>query len=184
MKLWLRAHGFTSFLAVACVALSGQVLVLARENRALKATHARSPDDPRGTLFEVGERFFPFELRTLADERLEVRFDAPAQRTLLFLFAEACPVCPQILPKWQEIAPHFLASGARVLGCMFDRPSAGAPEPLPGVPVGSFADLSRLPLSKLRTVPLTVLVDAAGAIEWVHYGTLTDARMIELMARL
>lgn len=183
MRHWLRAHGFTCFLGVACIALSGQVVYLSREIHSLKEAHARERGDPRGALFQVGEAFFPFELRTAAGETRSIRFDERAQRTLLFVFAEACPVCPDAFPRWQEIAPHFAAQGARVLGAMLDRPEHGV-DALAGVEVGSFRDLTRVPLSKLRTVPLTVLVDAAGAIEWVHYGTLTEARVVDLMAHL
>jgi hypothetical protein len=53
-----------------------------------------------------------------------------------------------------------------------------------GVPLGTLANLSELPLIKLRTVPLTVVVDEAGVIEWVHYGTLTDLRLAELLAHM
>jgi hypothetical protein len=182
MKSWLREHGFTAFLGMACVALSSQVVLLARENRALKASHA-AERGPSG-LFRAGETFPPFELRTADGARTTVEFEGSGVRTLLFVSAEACPICPQIVPRWEEIAPHFLAEGTRVLGVLLDRAAEPGDEWIADVPLGSFADLSRVPLSKLKAVPLTILVDAGGAIEWVHYGTLTDARLGELMAHL
>jgi alkyl hydroperoxide reductase subunit AhpC len=184
MRSWLRAHGFTSFLAVACLALASQVFLLARQNRALKEARAQDGAAAADPLrFRVGEPFTPFELRTPEGELLRVSFGDGAPRTLLFVLADACPVCPQVVPRWQEIAPHFLDEGARVLGVLLDRAARGG-EWIPGVPLAPLADLARVPLAKLKTVPITLLIDAAGAIEWVHYGTLTEGRVIELMAHL
>jgi len=181
MSVWLRAHGFTAFLALACAALGAQVLVLSRENHTLKTARAA---ETNAALYQPGDAFFSFELRAGDGALRPVQFGERAPRTLLFVTAEACPICPQIVPRWQEIAPHFLAAGARVLGVRLDRVDAEAEPWIAGVPLEVFADLTRVPLSKLRTLPLTVLVDGAGVVEWVHYGTLSDARLAELMAYL
>lgn len=187
MRSWLRAHGPTLGLSVACAALSLQVVLLARQNRALKAAGVAPSAEahPLGdAAFRVGDPFPAFAWRAPDGALHEVELGPGREDTLLFVLADACPVCPQVVPRWEEIAPFFVHAGTRVLGLLLDRPEADGPEWFEGVPLGSFADLSRLPLAKLRTVPLTLLIDGTGAIEWLHYGTLTDARLEELMLHL
>lgn len=178
------------------VALAVLVVLLARENRALKAalareaarereSHAALPAPPglEGTArFEPGARLPPFTLVGEDGARVSLSWDGGGGRTLLLVLAEACPVCPQIHATWQELAPLVLAASVRVLGLQLD----GTAElvELPGIPVLAPANLSELPLDHLRTVPLTLLVDGLGTVEWVRYGTLTPADAQELMARL
>ena len=184
MNPWLRAHGSTAFLGLACVALSGQVVALSLQKRALERRVAEGAADPRAGLFRVGERLASFELRTADGSVLDVRFDGGEQRTLLLVSASACPVCPEVVPRWEEVAPHFLASGTRVVGVLMDRVEERGGAWLPDVPLGSFVDSTRVPLGKLRTVPLTLLMNGEGVIEWLHYGTLTDGRVAELMGQI
>lgn len=183
MKGWLQKHGFTAFLGVACMALSVEVVLLGREVRALRGrADAHAAESAVRSRFVAGEPFFPFTFRDADGELRE--FDPALEKggALLFVLANACPLCDQTQPRWEEAAPHFQAASVRVLALLLDGPSRG--EGIPGVPTGSFADLSRLPLAKLETVPLTVLLDGRGTVAWVHYGTLTDARLAELVAHL
>jgi hypothetical protein len=203
----LRTHGTPLLLGAGCVALSALVVVLAQENRALKAASAAhaapataAPSDPRdGPGFAAGERFPALALRDADGAVRTVDLDDAGVKTLLLVLADACPVCPQIVGTWAEASPHFLERGARVLGVLLapgtDLGTDMGAGPgaagevyggawIDGVPLGTLANLSELPLIKLRTVPLTVVVDEAGVIEWVHYGTLTDLRLAELLAHM
>jgi len=186
MKTWLRANAYSSFVSLACLVLCCQVVFLARENRSLKQVAAASPEGTHGgnPMFQAGEPFSSFEYLTASGERLEFDPRSATGKTLLFVSADGCPICPQVVPRWEEIAPHFLAEATRVLAILLDRPAGEGETWIEGVPLASFADLSAIPLAKLKTVPITILIDEVGVIEWVQYGTLTSAQVAELLQHL
>ena len=179
--------GFASFLVVTSVVLALLVLVLSLQNRALKLALAHESDPRRAQAearFEPGEVLPPLGLlaRDGSVERLD--FQGDGRRTLLLFYAEACNVCPQVFLSWEQLAPQFAAEGARVAAVQLDRAGTSAPYGPPSVPSFALADFAKLPLSKIATVPLTLLVDDRGTVEWARYGTLTDPDLSALIAYL
>ena len=90
-----------------------------------------------------------------------------------------------VFPTWEELVPHFRAEGYRVLAVRMDPETTGdAAQPVHGFAVHSLADASEVPLEKLATVPITALLDGAGRVRWIEYGTLSAERTAELVSLL
>lgn len=181
-----------SFLArlvpVACLGLAVLVVVLSLQNRELKqalaserAKHARQ-DAAR---LRPGERLSPFRVRDDTGAVRTVAFEGDGRATLLLFHAEGCTVCPQAFLSWEEAVPLFQDAGTRAIAIQLDAPPG---EPLvpgpPGVERVTLANVSEVPLAKLRIVPITVLLDDEGRVTFVHYGTLTPEDLGGLMAHL
>lgn len=180
-----QRRSFSWFLTLIFLALSAQVVYLARQNRELKAalTEAqRSTNDSNELMFQSGETFPPFAYRN-ADGSVR-NIDFTEGRTLLYVTAAACPICPQIVPRWEEVTPFFQDAGTDILGLLLDQQADELAAWIEGVPLGSLADVGQVPLAKLKTVPLTILIAEGGIIEWVHYGTLTDKGLAEMHGHL
>ncbi len=186
-----RRRGFTFFLAAVCVLLAIEVVVLALENRRLKRAHAAAaaeeqPASPQDTRlrFAPGDPFGELALLAADGRALPVAFDGGAERTLLFVFAPGCNACTLVAPTWNEIAAEVAAPALRVLAVQLDRSA-----PIPGdeglaMPVHHLAEPLQVPLAKMTSVPITLVLDAAGIVEWVAYGVLGEARRAELVAFL
>ena len=178
-------RAFTLLLAVISAALAVEVVLLVRENRRLHESLAQEHAAPARTRLQEGEVLEPFTLRK-ADGSLEtIAFRPEVGPTLLLVFAEECPACPAVLQDWErEVVPDFLAASARVVGLRID-PSGGNLAPAgTSFPVFTLGDATEVPLDKLATVPLTVLLDRAGIVLFVRYGALEAEHKHELVRLL
>jgi hypothetical protein len=184
---WIARNWFPAFLALACAGLAFQVIALTRQKAELLEVLAREREGRREAQpISPGEIWAPFSLRA-SDGRVEPVGFRPENgsrgRTLVCVFAQACTICPENYVKWEELAA-LVPAGTRVLAIGIDGP-AQAGDALPqGVPVYSLADASQVPLAKLTAVPITILFDGAGVVEWVHRGRLDQAPLEDLVARL
>jgi len=173
---------FSWFVGIASAALAVLVVVLSVQNRALRAALARerahdseaSAGDAR---FVPGERLAPLKLLARDGSVETLAFDGGGRGTLLLFYAETCNVCPQVFLSWEQLAPQFAADGVRVAAVQLDRTATSTDYGPPGVESFALGDFSRVPVAKIATVPVTLLVDASGVVQWVHYGTLTEPEM-------
>jgi hypothetical protein len=163
-------------------------LGLSGESRVARVQRARAdvgPDGPDGhadsaerALFVPGDVVDPFEVHGPTDETVAVAFDGAFERTLLLVFAEDCGACALVLPDWRDVFATT-AEGTRVVALQLDAtgPPEADDERLPVAIHRPTGDVG-LPLDKITKVPLTAVLDAAGMVTWVHYGTL-DPRTVE-----
>lgn len=174
---------FTVFLVVACLALAVLVVLLARENRHLKAQMA-SPGPEMENALREGDILQPAALTGSAGEPVQVDFGASAGHTLLLVFTSTCPACAETFPIWRDLLnrPH---PSVQVVGIQLDREQPGAP--------AAGHDLSTLPfpvygpgephptfLEKVPGVPATILVDSGGTVRKVWFGVLGNTQRADL----
>jgi hypothetical protein len=184
MKLKLGSP--TLLLSIASLVLAVQVVVLSIENRRLKedfAVHAAEPAEPHERpRFAVGDFLEPFDVVDAGGVRHRIGFDGGFERLLVFVFARGCTVCPFVLPEWNDLALSVPPS-VSVLGVQLDALGTESDDPawkdLRFEP-RALADPTQVPFDKLTAVPLTMLVDAAGLVQWVRYGLPDENERAEL----
>jgi peroxiredoxin len=184
-----RATGFQLLLWAILLVLAVEVALLATENRRLKAALAGSAPGAgekaaalreRPRLHE-GDALRTFEVLAADGTRETVALDGSARGVLLFVFTEQCPACTEARGAWDELVPHFEAAGIRVLGIRLD----------PGADTGAFgeseftvvtlADGASVPLDRMSSVPLTLLLDGQGTVRWARYGALDVAAQADVL---
>ena len=174
---------FVPFLAVVCLALGAQVVLLVRTNRQLRAVLAQTAQGPPPTarLLAVGDTLPPLELAS-ADGRERLAFDGQQEHLLLLVFADGCPACDDAREDWRTL--HRMAPpSARFLGLQIDCAAGRSAADL-GFPVMTFAAASDFHEELFQAVPMTLLVDPFGLIEWVSYGPLDNELAAGLRAEL
>ena len=178
------------FLLGTSIALAILVVVLTTQNRALKHALAqeRAEHDARRAPSEArlvpGDVLPPLALLARDGSVERVAHDGTGRGALLLFYAESCNVCPQVFLSWEELAPQFASEDVRVVAVQMDRTGSSAPYGPHGIESFALADFATLPLAKIATVPLTLLVDERGVVRSAHYGTLTPPDMGALIAYL
>ncbi len=186
--------GFPLVLSLVSIVLAVQVVLLARENRALKAARTEEVEASEGlpapsppARFEPGEFMEPFDLVGEGGAAHRVGFDGEFESLLLFVYSRGCSICPTMLPVWNELSAQ-LAPPVSVVGIQLD--GLGALEE--GIPAWNdlafhryeLVDSLQVPLAKMTRVPLTLVVDAGGLVTWVRYGLLDEGARSELRSLL
>ena len=103
--------------------------------------------------------------------------ETPGHRQLLFVLNTTCPHCRATLPVWKRIAAEIEAStdDVEVLALSLDPLEATAAyreeHGLP-FPVALFPEEKLIRLYKAGSVPLTVLLDSDGRVEYARLGRL------------
>jgi hypothetical protein len=172
---------FNIFMMVACVALAVVVLLLAMQNRELKAQLAQlsRPQIPPEAL-KQGDSFVPLVLLDDSGAETPLRFGPGEPRSLLLFFSTNCPACRQTLPVWSELleAPP---AGLRVAGVR----TGSQVEDIPylSFPVYTVQDATSL-VGKIPYIPSTLILDSEGTVEQVWYGGLDESQLEELSRAL
>lgn len=180
-----RERRFSAFLiAVSCL-LSILVVLLALQNRQLKATLAAGMTSSTlpvtGDLLQVGDSFDPFGLRSAQGELSRLDFEREVDHTLLLIFAGGCTACTLVYPSWERLERELSAAATRVVAIKIDT-EADPKERSLSLPAHSLQDMREVPFERLTTVPSTILLDRAGRIEWLRYGTLAESDIEELLS--
>lgn len=176
---------FTIFLAVACLILAVEVVLLVRKTRRLETELARAFAAMRPSTVEVGEEFEPLTLVNEAGEERSLQFGEGQPHTLMLLFTLGCPACRKTFPIWSELIPVEDTPALRVVAIRLDKD----PEPLEVstsvLPVGVYAVTTPgKTLRKITRIPTTVLVDGFGVIENVWPGYLAPDEQQDLRSTL
>jgi thiol-disulfide isomerase/thioredoxin len=184
-----RRDGFTLFLGVATALLAVLVLLLARQNRNLKAElSALATGLPPGAL-KSGDLLAPFDLIDADGKTTHVGFDGHGE-TLLLVFSATCGACQETLPVWDRLLKEPPRASLHVIGIQTDFPrEPGAPNPLalPDLPFpvfGAPTALAAAPLTKFPSIPAAALLDGKGAVTAVWFGVPTDAQVSEMRRAL
>lgn len=180
-----KRDGFNLFLMAACLALAALVLLLAWQNRTLKARlaaseAARLPADA----LKIGDRVDPFSLSGPGGRSESVEFTAGGPKTLLLVFSGQCPACEKTLPLWNDLFAPAATPAVRVLAVRTDRDEASLAASSLRFPV---MDLGPRPpgfLERIPYVPAAVLLDGHGLVVKVWFGMPSEEQLGEMRIAL
>jgi len=179
-----RRDPFTLALLVACLVLSGLVVVLAWQNWTMKRSLARlhAGEAPEG--LAAGDVVTPFEIVDADGISSRVEFGEGAPRTLLLVFSSTCPACQRNLPIWKELLSRPLPDSLRVVGIQTDAVDGTSTDP--SLPFPTFrVDRSRgAPLDRIPYVPATVVLDPLGNVVAAWSGVLARGDQADLARAL
>ena len=174
-------HWFTIFLAVACLALAVEVMLLVRKTRRLEGEIARLSAAMQPGTVEVGDAFEPLTLIGEDGEEVSLRFGHRQPHTLMLLFTMSCPACEKTFPIWSEIIPAEETPALRVAAIRLDRDPGLVEASTNVLPVPVYTAKERgKTLQKITRIPITVLVDGSGVVEKVWSGYLTPEKQQDL----
>lgn len=182
-----RRDPFQLFLVVACLALCVITVLLAWQNRGLKArvgdleTQLATAGAPRDTLKE-GDVVEPFDVVAASGEKTSLTFDGSGGKTLLLVFSSTCPACKQTLPVWSRLMSDGIPEGVKVVGVQTD-----SPEPLSEVvtfPVYGLGGEHPSMFRRLPFVPSATVLDARGKVAYVGFGVPADDQLDALRRAL
>lgn len=182
-----RRDPFTLFLVVACTALAVLVVLLALQNRSLKAQLSARASAPPADGLKAGDVVRSFEVVDAVGVKSTVAFPFGG-KTLLLVFSSTCRACEETLPIWDRLIGEGLPNGVRLCGMQTDLASGNAAAPLatpalafpvygPAVPRGE-------PMTKFPFIPGAAVLDGGGRVLGAWFGVPTDAQIDELRAAL
>jgi thiol-disulfide isomerase/thioredoxin len=173
---------FTSFLAVACVALAILTLLLAWQNRGLKAQLSAALEAPPAGSLKAGDTLEAFDVVDASGNRHRVAFDSGGE-TLIFVFSSTCGACRETIPTWNRLLADGWPGSIHIVGIQTDFQHGGAAAPpIPDLrfPVFGAAESNAGLMTKFPAIPAAALVDGKGAVKSVWFGVPTDAQVAEL----
>ena len=170
-------------LTVLTVVLGGLSALLAIQKRhlrveaeALRQTVRRQVDFPH-----VGMVVPAFDGVTLESKGVRIGVAPPGTRQVLFVLDTRCGNCLVTLPAWNRMAEAVERDGAsvEVYGLSLDpAPETRAYVEEHGLrfPVVLFNDDRYRELYRVRGIPITLVVDEIGAVEYVRLGSIFGER--------
>lgn len=173
---WPALTVLTVVLAALSALLAIQKRQLRVEAEALRQTVRRQVDFPH-----VGMVVPAFHGVTLEGDEVRVGVAAPATRQILFVLDTRCGNCLVTLPAWSRMTEAVGRDDAsvEVYGLSLD----SAPETRAYVeehelrfPVVLFDDERYRELYRVRGIPITLVVDEIGAVEYVRLGSIFGER--------
>ena len=165
-----------SVLTVVLAGLSALLAIQKRQLRVeaeeLRRTVRRQVDFPH-----TGMVVPAFDGVTLEGDEVRVGVAAPGTRQVLFMLDTQCGNCLVTLPAWNRMAEAVQRDGAsvEVYGLSLDpAPDTRAyvEEHGLGFPVVLFDDERYRELYRVRGIPITLVVDEIGAVEYVRLGSI------------
>src|SRR5262245_1419607 len=175
---------FTLFLGVACAALAVLTLLLAWQNRTLKAELAASASAPPAGGLKVGDTLQAFEVVDAAGNKTPVAFDGQG-KTLLLVFSSTCGACRDTIPPQNQPLADGIPSSIHVVGIQTDfqhAAEADATLPIPDLrfPVFGSAEPRGEVMSKFPAIPAAAVIDGTGAVKSVWFGVPSESQVSEL----
>jgi thiol-disulfide isomerase/thioredoxin len=179
---------FTLFLGVACAALAILTLLLAWQNRSLKAELSAAAGAPPAGGLKVGDTLRAFDVVDAAGNKTPVTFDGQGE-TLLLVFSSTCGACRETIPVWNRLLADGAPSKVHVVGIQtdFERAAdADATLPIPDLrfPVFGSAEPRGETMSKFPAIPAAALIDGKGAVKSVWFGVPSESQVAELRRAL
>ena len=165
--------------SVLTVVLAGLSALLAIQKRQLRveAEELRQTVRRQVDLPHVGMVVPAYEGVTLEGDEVRVGVAAPETRQVLFMLDTRCGNCLVTLPAWNRMAEAVERGGAsvEVYGLSLDpapETQAYAQEHGLRFPVVLFDDERYRELYRVRGIPITLVVDEIGAVEYVRLGSI------------
>ena len=169
---WGGLTTLTVLLAGMSALLAIQKRQLRVEAEALRQTVRREVDFPH-----VGMVVPAFDGVTLEGDGVRIGVAAPGTRQVLFMLDTRCGNCLVTLPAWNRMAEAVGrdVASVEVYGLSLDpapETRAYAEEHRLRFPVVLFEDERYRELYRVRGVPITLVVDEIGAVEYVRLGSI------------
>ena len=179
---------FTLFLGVACAALAVLTLLLAWQNRSLKAELAAAVGAPPPGALKVGDTLRSFDVVDATGNKTHLAFDGHGD-TLLLVFSSTCGACSDTIPVWNRLLADRASSAVHVVGIQTDFQTAAdadATVPIPDLrfPVFGSAEPRGETMSKFSAIPAAALLDGKGMVKSVWFGVPSEAQVSELRRAL
>jgi peroxiredoxin len=179
---------FSIFLVVACAALAVLTLLLAVQNRSLKAQLASAVGAPPAGGLKAGDTVAPFDVVTAAGEKTHVTFEGRGG-TLLLVFSSTCGACRDTIPVWNRLLADGVSSQIQVVGIQTDFQHADHSDSTPPIPdlrfpVYGVADPAGAPMDKIPHIPTAAIVDATGKVKSVWVGVPNEAQVSEFRSAI
>jgi thiol-disulfide isomerase/thioredoxin len=171
---------FTWFLIAACLALAVVAILLAWQNRGLKAELAATAMKLPVEAMAEGDSLEPLALLDEAGDPVALDFGEEEARTLLLVFSPECPACEEILPIWSSVLQD-VPDSVRVVGIRLGTMTT-AKTPMLAFQAYSL-ETSGL-VRRIPYVPATFLLSRHGLVEHASYGVLTARDAEALRAKL
>lgn len=174
---------FSIFLVIACAALAALTLLLALQNRSLKAQLATALSAPAGGL-KAGDTIAPFDVVNAAGDTTHVTFDGQGE-TLLLVFSSTCGACHETLPVWNRLLAGGVSSSVKIVGIQTDfqhADSSSSAGSIPDLrfPVFGAADPTGELMTKFPAIPAAAVLDATGKVKSVWFGVPSESQVSEL----
>lgn len=164
---------------IALAAAAALVVLLARQNRALRVEHAELLD--RATLPYAGMWVPSVPASALDGAALRVGEPGPGGAQLLYFFTTTCQYCRASVPALRAVAAR-LGAPVTMIGVTDDPAEAARryvrEHALP-FPVASVPEKRVSGLFRSRTVPLLTVVNADGRATYTRQGVLEGAAAID-----
>jgi len=179
---------FTLFLGVACAALAVLTLLLAWQNRSLKAELAAAAGAPPAGALKVGDTLNAMDVVDATGQKTHVAFEGQGE-TLLLVFSSTCGACRETIPVWNRLLADGASSTVHVVGIQTDfqhAAGAGGTLPIPDLrfPVFGSAEPRGEAMSKFPAIPAAALIDGKGAVKSVWFGVPNESQVAELRRAL
>jgi peroxiredoxin len=179
---------FTLFLGLACAALAILTLLLAWQNRSLKAQLSASASAPPAGGLKVGDTLHAFDVVDASGNKTPVTFEGPGQ-TLLLVFSSTCGACRETIPVWNRLLADGVPKTVHVVGIQTDfqhGAEADATVPIPDLrfPVFGSAEPRGEAMSKFPAIPAAAIIDDKGAVKSVWFGVPSESQVAELRRAL
>mgnify|MGYP005843856329 CR=1 FL=1 len=166
------------------ILLSGEVVLLAIQNKKLKAT-IESFTNPT-YLLKTGDKAESINVKTLNGYEDSITYNDSTKRYLLFILSTNCPHCLNNLPKWKEIAYSQYTENVDIFGISISELEETKKYYYEKdvsfnllVPDTSFSRKY-----KISGVPLTLMVSGSGFIDKSWIGELNENQVNEIKGLL
>jgi len=177
---------FTVLFAVLFLGMAVELVLLTRQNRALKASLAETQGECAAAQesvapsLRIGDVMEPLTLGSLAGETIELAFDDPRGDVLLLIFSARCPACNENLPNWKRIERIGGPEGPRIYYVSTDeetvaREFAAEHELQKPVLVADSRELHRV-----NHIPTTIQIGPEGIVRNVWVGVLPAEALVEI----
>ena len=110
---------FTLFLGFACAALAVLTLLLAWQNRSLKAQMSAAANAPLPGALKIGDTVGAFDVVDATGQKTHVSFDGQGE-TLLLVFSSTCGACRETIPVWNRLLADGASSAVHIVGIQTD----------------------------------------------------------------
>lgn len=154
-------------------------LFLSRDNARLKESVTKL------STIEVGDIVPAFEATDLQGKPNNVSYSG-SKRHLLLVFSTNCSACAGQFPLWARIALQARAKDWLVQAVSLDSADdtrAYFEDKGPGFDV-VVPKKSILRMYRVSVIPQVLLITAEGTVDWINRGSLSEAQVQELLARI